>query len=115
LRGYAESIIKGELNMDKKTAGIIGLVAAIFFCGLPGLCGLCMGPLSIFSGIIPGSDIDILGSSDPSAAIGFGIAMLCVGIFFAAIPVLVWFFALRNKPSAEEVVEYDEPMPENDF
>ena len=31
--------------MDKRTAGIIGLVAAILFCGLPGLCGLCAGPL----------------------------------------------------------------------
>ena len=101
--------------MDKKTAGIIGLVAAIFFCGLPGLCGLCMGPISIIGGLIPGSDIDIFGSNDPSSAIGFGIAMLCVGILFVAIPFLVWFFALRNKPASEEVIDHDETMPENDF
>ena len=101
--------------MDKKTAGIIGLIAAIFFCGLPGLCGLCMGPLSIISGIIPGSDIDIFGSSDPSSALGFGVAISCVSVLFVAIPVLVWFFTLRNKPSAEEIVDYAEPMPENDF
>lgn len=100
--------------MDKKTAGVIGLVAAIFFCGLPGLCLLCFGPITILSGLF-GGDIDIFGSSDPGAAIGFGIAILCVGILFAAIPVLVWFFALRDKPASEEVLEYDDPMPENDF
>ena len=101
--------------MDKKTAGIIGLVAAIFFCGLPGLCGLCMGPLSIIGGLIPGSDIDIFGSNDPGAAIGFGIATLCVGVLFVAVPFLVWYFTLRNKPASEKVIDHDVPMPENDF
>jgi hypothetical protein len=100
--------------MDKKTAGVIGLVAAIFFCGLPGLCALCFGPITIFSGLF-GGEIDIFGSSDPGAAIGFGIVISCMGILFAAIPVLVWFFALRDKPASEEVLEYDDPMPENDF
>ncbi len=101
--------------MDKRTAGIIGLVAAIFFCGLPGLCALCIGPISIIAGIIPGSEIDIFGSSDPGAAIGYGFATICGGIIFIAIPFLVWFFTLRNKPAAEEVVDYNEPMPDNDF
>ena len=101
--------------MDKRTAGIIGLVFAIFFCGFPGLCALCFGPVSILAGIIPGSDIDIFGSSDPGAAIGYGIATLCAGILFVAVPFLVWFFALRNKPASEEVVEYSDQMPDNDF
>jgi hypothetical protein len=101
--------------MDKKTAGIIGLVAAILFCGLPGLCALCLGPLSILGGMVPGADIDIFGRSDPGAAIGFGAAILCGGIIFVAIPFLVWFFALRNKPASEEVIDYSEKMPEEDF
>lgn len=101
--------------MDKKTAGIIGLVVTIVFCGLPGLCALCAGPISILSGMLPGSDIDFFGSSDPGAAIGFGVATLCVGIIFVAIPFLVWYFALRNKPAAEEIIDFDEPMPSDDF
>jgi hypothetical protein len=101
--------------MDKRTAGILGLVASIFFCGLPGLCALCIGPLSILAGFIPGSDIDIYGRSNPGDAIGFGIVALCGGIIFVAIPFLVWFFTLRNKPASGEVVEYSEPMPNNDF
>lgn len=102
--------------MDKKTGGMIGLVVAILFCGLPGLCGLCMGPIYAIVGLMPNSNIDIFGSSEPSAAIGMGIAMLCVGIVFVAIPVAVWYFVLRKKPvAAEDVVEYDEPIPTDDI
>jgi hypothetical protein len=99
--------------MDKKTVGIIGLVVAILFCGLPGLCGLCMGPLYAIIGLIPGSEIDIFGSSEPSSAIGYGIGTFCVSVLFVAIPVLVWYFAIRKKPAAAEVIEHNESMPED--
>ena len=101
--------------MDKRTAGIIGLGAAILLCGLPGLCGLCAGPLFTVVGLIPGSEIDIFGSSDPSSAIGFGIGTICVSVLFVAIPVLVWYFTLREKPASTEVVDYSEPLPPNDM
>lgn len=101
--------------MDKKTAGIIGLVAAIVLCGLPGLCGFCFGPFFAVVGMIPGADIDVFGSSDPSSAIGYGIGIFCVSIFLVAIPVLVWYFTLRKKPAADEVVEYNETLPDEDF
>ena len=101
--------------MDKKTGGLIGLIASIVLCGLPGLCGLCAGPLFAIVGFIPGSEIDIFGSSEPSAAIGYGIGTLCLSVIFVAIPVAVWYFAVRNKPAAEEVVEYDEPIPPEDI
>jgi hypothetical protein len=99
--------------MDKKTVGIIGLVVAILFCGLPGLCGLCMGPLYAIIGLIPGSEIDIFGSSDSSSAMGFGIGTFCVSVLFIAIPVLVWYFAIRNKPAEAEVIEHNESMPDD--
>ncbi len=100
--------------MDKKTGGMIGLVVTILCCGLPGLCGLCMGPLYAVIGMIPGADLDTFGSADPGAAIGFGIATLCVGVLFVAVPAAVWYFAVRTKPeAAEAVIEYDEPMPED--
>ena len=102
--------------MEKKTAGIIGLVVAILFCGLPGLCGLCAGPLYAIVGMIPNAEIDIFGSSEPSAAIGFGIGTLCLSIIFVAIPVAVWYFVLREKP--EEIAEgeqIEEPLPPDDL
>ena len=97
--------------MDKRTVGIIGLVVAILFCGMPGLCGLCVGPFFAIIGLIPGSNIDVFGSSDPGSAITFGITTMCVSVIFVAIPVLVWYFALRNKPAEAEVIDYDAPMP----
>ncbi len=99
--------------MDKRTAGIIGLVAAILLCGLPGLCGLCAGPLFVVIGLIPGSEIDIFGGSDPGTAIGYGVGTICVSVLFVAIPVLVWYFALRKKPAAAEVVDYEGPLPDD--
>jgi hypothetical protein len=99
--------------MDKRTTGIIGLVAAILFCGIPGLCGLCIGPLFTIIGLIPGTEIDVFGSSDPGSAIGFGLATLCLSIIFVAIPVLVWYFGVREIPAKEEVIEYDSSLPED--
>lgn len=89
--------------MDKKTVGIIALVVTILFCGLPGLCGLCFGSLTLFVGFFPGADIDIMGSSDPSAAIASGIGTICGSIIFIAIPVVVGFLTLRKKPDAAEM------------
>jgi hypothetical protein len=66
-------------------------------------------------GAIPGSDIDIGGSSDPAAAIGTGIAMLCVSLIFIAIPVVVGFVTLRDKPeedAADPVVVKPAPSPD---
>lgn len=88
--------------MDKKTTGLIATIATALLCGCPGLFGLCMGGMFAIVGTIPGSNIDIGGSSDPAAAIGTGIAMLCVSVIFIAIPIVVGFVTLRNKP--EEAV-----------
>jgi len=99
--------------MDKRTTGIIGLVVSILFCGMPGLCGLCIGPFFAIIGFIPGSNIDIFGSSAPSSAITFGILTLCVSVIFVAIPALVGYFTLRNKPAEAEVIDYDAPIPDD--
>lgn len=99
--------------MDRKTWGIIALVAAILFCGLPGLCGLCAGPIYALVGLIPGSEIDIFGSSEPGAAIGYGVTTICVGVVFIAIPVLVWYFLVRKKSADEEIIDYQGDVPED--
>ena len=97
--------------MDKRTAGMVGLVISILFCGLPGLCGLCFGSMFTLISLIPGAEIDIFGSSEPRAAITTGLVALCLSIIFIVIPVLVWFFTLREKPSKHEIIDYDTPMP----
>jgi len=89
--------------MDKKQTGLIATIATALLCGCPGLFGLCMGGMFAVVGTIPGSDIDIGGSSDPAAAVGTGIAMLCVGVIFVAIPIVVGFMTLRKKPEEAAV------------
>jgi hypothetical protein len=88
--------------MDRKTTSLIALIAAILFCGLPGLCGLCSGPIFILVGLIPGSDIDIFGSSTPRAALITGVVDLFLSIVFIAVPVLVWYFLIRKQSSKDE-------------
>lgn len=87
--------------MDKKTLGIILTVVTGLVCGCPGLIGLCAGPIFVFAGLVPGSDIDIMGSSDPAAAITTGIITLVISIIFVAVPIVVGFMMLRNKPEDE--------------
>ncbi len=83
--------------MEKKTIGIVIFVLTILCCGLPGLCGLCAGPLYVIAGAVPGSEIDIFGSNDPSAAIAYGIGTICLSVLFIAIPVVVGFLTLRKQ------------------
>ena len=101
--------------MDKKTTGLIATIATAILCGCPGLVGLCMGAMFAFVGAIPGSDIDIGGSNDPAAAVGTGVAMLCVGVVFVAIPIVVGIVTLRNKPQGSALSAVDavvsEPQP----
>jgi hypothetical protein len=83
--------------MEKKTGGIIATVVTALCCGLPGCFSLCFGLISAAASVIPGADIDIGGSSDPTAALMTGIASVCGGIIFIAIPIAVGFFTLRKK------------------
>ena len=96
--------------MDKKQTGLIATIATAVLCGCPGLFSLCFGAMFALVGGIPGADIDMFGSSDPAAAIGTGIGMLCGGIIFIAIPIVVGVLTLR-KPKVAEVVNVDEPLP----
>lgn len=97
--------------MDKKTIGIIAVIMTSLLCGLPGLAGLCIGPLSIFGSQVSDSSLD---QADANLALGLGIAMVCLSLVFIAIPVLVGFFTLgkkRQKPSPD----IGGPIPEDDF
>jgi hypothetical protein len=99
--------------MDKRNAGVIGLIVAILFCGLPGLCLLCAGPINAVIGLTSGEDF--MGNRAMAPILGLGIGTLCLSVIFIAIPVAVWYFAIREKPDSEEIVEYDEPIPTDDM
>ena len=95
--------------MDNKNTGLIATIVAAVICGCPGLFSLCLGAVFALVSFIPGSDIDIMGSSDPTSALYTGLGALCIGIVFVAIPVVIWFVIGKKKPAAEEVI--DEPLP----
>ena len=95
--------------MDKKTVGIIATVATALLCGCPGLFGICWGAIAAIASFVPGAEIDIGGSSDPTTALISGAGTLCVGVIFLAIPIAVGFFTLRRKN--EEIVNPKEPIP----
>ncbi len=99
--------------MDKKTATIVTIVAAVL-CGCPGLIGLCLGGTSALAGLIPGAEIDVFGSNDPSSAMIMGISILCVSLIFIAIPIVIGFVTLRKKTDGANVtspVPPSEPLP----
>jgi hypothetical protein len=57
------------------------------------------GSIASVVSFIPNADIDIGGSSDPTAALAAGLGSMCVGLLLIAIPIAVWFFTLRRKPA----------------
>lgn len=94
--------------MNNKKTRIIALIVAVFLCGCPGLFAMFWGGLMAIISFIPGADINIGGSSDPSSALFTGLGSLCVGVLLIAVPVAVGFFAFRkqtndvsNTPTAE--------------
>ena len=86
--------------MDKKTVAIIITVLACLLCACPGLSGIAMGAMFALMSFIPGADIDVMGSSDPKAALNFGMFTLVGGIVFVVIAAVVIFFAWRKKKNA---------------
>jgi hypothetical protein len=80
-------------------------------CGLPGLCGLCLGPLFVLVSFIPDSEIDVFGSSDPGSALIAGIVILVVSVIFVVIPGLVWYFAVREKKEEVDPNQFAGQMP----
>jgi hypothetical protein len=96
--------------MDRRNVGIIATVVTALLCGCPGLFSICWGAIAAGVSFIPGADINIGGSNDPTTALLTGVGAFCIGVIFVAIPVAVGFFMLRNKPEAAEPVS-NEPVP----
>jgi len=98
-----------EDQSTRNTAGIIATIVSVLLCGLPGLFGLCLGTLMAVIGLVPGAEIDFFGSSEPRRVIMAGLAVLCLGVIFVAIPLVVWSVTLRKK--APRVTSPEEPIP----
>ncbi|MEW6569034.1 MAG: hypothetical protein AB1449_12885 [Chloroflexota bacterium] len=83
--------------MDRKTGGIIATLAATLFCGCPGLFACLFGALTAAGfGTWTGSlGLEQYSDNIPS---GYGIGLICLGLLFVLIPILVGFLTLRRKP-----------------
>jgi hypothetical protein len=100
--------------MNNKNTNMIATIVAAVLCGCPGLFGLCFGATFALAGVTPGAEIDVFGSSDPTAAITTGLATLCLSVIFIAIPVVVWFVTRPKNATGlpeSEVPGMNEPMP----
>jgi hypothetical protein len=82
--------------MNRNTS-LIATIATAILCGCPGLFSCFWGLIAAVVSFIPGAEIDIGGSSDPTAALVSGLVAIVVGIILVAIPIAVWFFTLRGK------------------
>lgn len=94
----------------KKTGAIIGTVAAILLCGLPGLCLLCPLGIAIIAGY---ANYSTVGFDLPSWS---GWTFLCLSVVFIVIAILVPVLTLRNKKAAPatppaDVLPPQEPLP----
>jgi len=96
--------------MEKRQVGLIATIVTALCCGCPGLFSICWGGIAAAVSFMPNADIDIGGSSDPQTALFTGIASLCGGIIFLAIPIVVGVLTLRKKPEEVAVVN-SEPFP----
>jgi hypothetical protein len=90
--------------MDKRTTAIIATVVTGLLCGCPGLAILCFGAFAVPISFTPGAQIDVFGSNDPQSLLTTGIVGICLGILLIAIPVVVGFTTLRNRPAAAGMV-----------
>ncbi len=89
--------------MDKRTVAIIVTVAALLLCGCPGLLGVFMGGMFAIVSFVPGASIDVMGSSNPQSALGFGLGSLCVGLVAVLIAVVAIVLAWRRSRASGSV------------
>jgi len=93
--------------MDKRTIGIIATVAAAVLCGCPGIF-LCIFGAWGATGTMPYTSTLNGVSSAGTTPASVGFVMLCISLIFIAIPIVVGFVMLRNKPVAPN---NNQPIP----
>jgi len=94
--------------MDNKTKGIIATVAAVLFCGCPGLFFCIFGAFTAAGSMPFTTEVNgVTNSGTLPPTVGF--VLLCLSIIFILIPVAVGFFMLRKKPEAS--ANSNQPLP----
>ena len=88
--------------MENKNLAIGLTIAAIIACGLPGLISVCVSALIVLDGPFP---------DQPEVEWLIGLSLLCTGLFFVAVPVIVGIFSLRRKKNVLPDLSPDEPIP----
>jgi hypothetical protein len=87
--------------MSSQTKGIIATVAAVLLCGCPGLFLCIFGALAAAGAPVTTELNGITDTGTMSSTTAF--ALLCVGIIFVIIPIVVGFLTLRKKPAAADM------------
>jgi len=96
--------------MNRNTA-LIATIASAVLCGCPGLFACFFGVIMAGVSQMPDANIDIFGSDDPTAALIFGLATLCIGFALVVIPVAVGFFTLRRASASADAMPPAPPPP----
>ncbi len=97
-----------EMHEEKKedrTWAIVGTVAAIILCGLPGLCLFIPFSILTFTHVFSASN-----TGGFEITPGFGSIFLCLGVIFIAIAVLVPVLTLRRKKPVPPHVDVEPPQ-----
>lgn len=88
--------------MEKRTLGIILTIVTALFCGCPGVFLCLMGGLTAAG--VSTYTTDVLGTTGSGQLpAGFGFGMLCLGIIFVIIPIVIAFVMLRKPKAATSV------------
>lgn len=84
--------------MTNQTKGIIATVAAVLLCGCPGLFLCIFGALAAAGAPVTTEWGGVTNTAPMSSTTAF--ALLCAGIIFVIIPIVVGFVTLRKKKAA---------------
>ena len=97
--------------MDKKTTSILVVLFTVFCCGLPGLCGLCFGSLSVLGSFTPNNGIP---PEDIALTIGVSVMVMGLSLIAVAIPLGIGIWNWWSRKA--EAISLDEVLiPDDDF
>jgi hypothetical protein len=88
--------------VDKRTLGIILTIATALCCGCPGIFICLFGGLTAAGVSTYNTDVFGATGSGPLPA-GYGFGMLCLGIIFVVIPIVIAIVMLRKPKAAPSV------------
>jgi hypothetical protein len=96
--------------MDKRTTSILLIALTSVFCGLPGLAGLCIGPLAILGSRLPDSNLP---TEEARIVLIIGVLLVFFSLVLVGIPIVAGFFTLGRGKKKPKLIEGT--IPEEDF